>query len=319
MSPGFKEEAPESFKEADLPGWKQAQPGDAYDKGRWWEIYRDSALNALEQQVQVSNQNVAQAEAHYRQAKAEVRVARAALFPTVSGSAGVSESRSISGSGANSAANTFISGNSPSTRTIYQLPFDVAWEPDIWGNLRRSVTASAENAQAVAAGLENVRLLYQAELAQDYFQLHGVDAQVDLLNRTLASYQEFLTLTRNRFAVGVASDLDIAEAESQLYGVQSELIDLGVQRSQLEHAIAILIGKAPSELSLPPGDSHRAPTAGSNWDSFRVAGTTPRYRGGGAARGRRKRADRRRNGRVLSGPVLDRIRRAREYQLCEVV
>jgi NodT family efflux transporter outer membrane factor (OMF) lipoprotein len=239
--PVFKEAPPPSFKEADSPGWKQAQPGDAYLKGKWWELYNDPALNALEEQVALNNQNVAQAEAQYRQAKTAVRVSRSSLFPTIGGSVSVSDSRN----GA--------SGNAgvPSTRAAFALPFDVSWEPDLWGSIRRGVTAAAATAQSFAAELENARLLFQAELAQDYFQLHSTDAEMDLLTRTESSYQEFLTLTRNRFNGGVASDLDVAQAESQLYGTQSALIDLGVLRAQLEHAIAILIGKAPAEVSVP--------------------------------------------------------------------
>jgi NodT family efflux transporter outer membrane factor (OMF) lipoprotein len=136
---------------------------------------------------------------------------------------------------------------------------DVSWEPDLWGNLGRGVTANAALAQSAAAQLENARLLFQAELAQDHFQLHGIDGEVDLLNRTAASYQEFLTLTKNRFAAGVASDLDVAQAESQLYATQSELIDLGVERAALEHAIAILTGKAPVEVTVPPATPQSPP------------------------------------------------------------
>lgn len=253
----FKEAPPVNFKEAEAAGWKQSQPGDAYLKGKWWEVYNDPALNALEEQVTISNQNVLQAEAQYRQAKAAVRVARAALFPTATVNPAVTES----GNGGNSVgaaagavgltSPTGSSSSSGSTRTVLNLPFDVAWEPDIWGDIRRGVTASSANAQALAADLENARLLYQSELAEDFFQLHGLDAEADLLMRTESSYEEYLTLTRNRVTGGVASDLDVSQAESQLYGVQTQLLDLGVQRSQLEHAIAILTGKAPAETTIP--------------------------------------------------------------------
>ena len=133
----------------------------------------------------------------------------------------------------------------------YSLPVSATWEPDLWGNIHRGVTAARDTSQATYANLENARLLYQTQLAQDYFQLHGIDSELDLLQRTAASYTEYLTLTRNRFAAGVASDLDVAQAESQLDGTQSTIIDLGVQRSQLEHAIAMLIGKSPAELTIP--------------------------------------------------------------------
>jgi NodT family efflux transporter outer membrane factor (OMF) lipoprotein len=132
------------------------------------------------------------------------------------------------------------------------MPFNVSWEPDLWGNIRRGVTASAATAESLAANVGNARLLYQAELAQDYFGLHGTDGAAELFTRTEASYEEYLTLTRNRVSAGVAADLDVAQAETQLYAVQSQLQDLGVQRASFEHAIAILAGKAPADLTIPP-------------------------------------------------------------------
>lgn len=256
MPPAFKEQPPPNFREAQAAGWKQSQPGDGYSKGRWWELYNDAALNALEEQVSVSNQNVLQAEAQYRQAKAAVSVARAALFPVVTTAPSITAAGSGNGSSANSNGNT--SGGS-GNRTSFNLPFNVAWEPDLWGNIRRGVTASADTAQSLAANVGNARLLYQAELAQDYFGLHGLDGQAELLTRTEASYKEYVTLTQNRFSAGIASDLDVAQAESQLYEVQSQLIDLGVQRAAFEHAIAILIGKAPAELTIPVVTLNAAP------------------------------------------------------------
>jgi NodT family efflux transporter outer membrane factor (OMF) lipoprotein len=243
--PAFKEQPPENFKEAEAAGWKQSQPGDAFSKGRWWELYNDPALNVLEEQVSVSNQNVKQAEAQYLQAKAAVRVARAALFPTATTAPAITAAGS--GGGASSATGSGASGS----RTSFNLPFNVSWEPDLWGNIRRGVTASAAIAQSLAAEVGNARLLYQAELAQDYFGLHGLDGEAELLTRTEASYEEYLALTQNRFSAGIASDLDVAQAESQLYQVQSQLMDLGVQRAAFEHAIAILTGKAPAELTIP--------------------------------------------------------------------
>ncbi len=258
--PAFKEQPPVNFKEAEAAGWKQSQPGDAYSKGRWWELYNDPALNALEEQVSVSNQNVLQAEAQYRQAKAAVGVARAALFPSVTTTPAIT----AAGSGGAAAAGNSVGASgtgsgSSGSRTSFNLPFSVAWEPDLWGNIRRGVTASAATAQSVAANVGNARLLYQSELAQDYFGLHGLDGEAELLTRTEASYEEYLTLTQNRFTGGVASDLDVAQAESQLYGVQSQLMDLGVQRAAFEHAIAILTGKAPAEVTIPAAASNTPP------------------------------------------------------------
>jgi NodT family efflux transporter outer membrane factor (OMF) lipoprotein len=170
-------------------------------------------------------------------------VARAALFPVVSTAPSITAGHSSGASGGRS----------------FNLPINASWEPDLWGNIRRGVTASTATAQSQAANVGNARLLYQAELAQDYFGLHGTDGEAELLARTEASYKEYLTLTRNRFSAGVASDLDVAQAESQLYAVQSQLMDLGVQRAAFEHAIAILIGKAPAELTIPPVTLTTAP------------------------------------------------------------
>ncbi len=236
VPPAFKEEPPADFKEAQ--GWKQAQPNDGQLKGKWWEIYNDPELNALEEQVAIDNQNVLQAEAQYREAVAAVKIVRSGLYPTVSTAPSITESRSSPNVGA-----------LPGMRSSFSLPISASWEPDLWGNIRRSVTAAAAQAQVSAADLENARLLYQSELAQDYFVLHGLDGDIDLLTRTVKSYSEYLELTHNRFAGGIASDLDVAQAEAQLYAAQTELVDFGVTRAQLEHAIAVLIGK-------PPGGGH---------------------------------------------------------------
>jgi NodT family efflux transporter outer membrane factor (OMF) lipoprotein len=243
---------PDAFKEAQEAGLQPANPSDAFQKGKWWEIYNDPALNALEEQVAIDNQNVLAAEANYRQARAVVRAARAGLLPTVTAGPSVGESHSGGAAGSSTSAATAVNSSTSSTRSSFSLPFDVSWEPDLWGNIRRGVTAAAAAAQASFADLENAKLLFQSELASDYFQLHGIDGDIDLLNRTAASYVEYLTLTRNRFAGGVASDLDVAQAESQLYATQSQVIELGVQRTQLEHAIAILTGRPPVAVTISP-------------------------------------------------------------------
>jgi NodT family efflux transporter outer membrane factor (OMF) lipoprotein len=253
----FKEQPPANLDEAAAAGWKPSAPGDAYAKGRWWELYNDPALNALEAQVDVSNQNVLQAEALYRQARAAIGTARSSLFPTVttapaitaSGGGIGTSSRSTSASGV-----TAVTGNTSTTSssTLYTLALSVSWEPDLWGAVRRGVKASIATAESQLANVGNARLLFQTELAQDYFGLHGLDGEMELLARTEASYREYLTLTQNRFSGGIASDLDVAQAEAQLFTVQAQLMDLGVQRAAFEHAIAILIGKAPAELTIPP-------------------------------------------------------------------
>ncbi|MDP8981075.1 MAG: efflux transporter outer membrane subunit, partial [Acidobacteriota bacterium] len=218
------------------PGWKESQPNDGLIRGKWWELYNDPELNALEEQVSISNQNVLQAEAQFHAARDAVRIARAALFPTIGTAPAVSASRA---------------GGTSGVRSSYSLPFDFSYQVDLWGSIRRSVLASAENAQASAAQLENVRLIFQAELAQDYFQLRGLDGNRDLLERTVASYREYLQLTQDRFNGGVATGADVAQAETQLNGALEQLIDLGVARAQFEHAIATLTGKPPSDLTLP--------------------------------------------------------------------
>jgi len=236
---------PQNFKEPPPQGWKEAQPNDGALRGKWWEIFGDPALNALEEQVSISNQNVLQAEAQFREAKAAVRVARSSLFPLVTTSPSVTASQSSSRLGGGGGAGSSGVGG------IYDFPFNASYTVDIWGSIRRNILSSANTAQSLAAAIENARLLYQSELAQDYFQLHGMDADAKLLQETTQSYQEFLVLTRNRYAGGVASDADVSQAETQLYTTQAQLTDIEVARSQLEHAIAILIGKPPAELTVP--------------------------------------------------------------------
>ncbi len=236
---------PSAFKEPLPQGWKEAQPNEGALRGRWWEIYKDPELNALEEQVSISNQNVLMAEAQYREAKDLIKINRAALFPTVT--AGPSASNAHT-------AGALVAGSGPSVgplvRNELAIPFDLSWEPDIWGSIRRTVRQSAESAQATEAQLENARLSYQSLLAQDYFSLHGIDGDMDLLRRTEKSYEDYLKLTQNRYQSGVASGGDVAQAETQLYTTDAQLVDLGVARTQFEHAIAILIGKPPASLSI---------------------------------------------------------------------
>jgi NodT family efflux transporter outer membrane factor (OMF) lipoprotein len=224
--------------------WKQAQPSDALARGKWWEIYNDPELNALEEQVSISNQNLLAAEAQFREAKFAVRIARANLYPTVSAAPSIVNARSsVTGTPGNQA---FV----PSSRTTYDLPVDVSYQADIWGSIRRSVRASAETAQASGALWENARLSYQAELAQDYFELRGTDGEKELLETTVKSYQDYLKLTQDRFDSGVASGSDVAQAQTQLNTARAQLIDYDVARAQFEHAVAVLAGKPPAELSI---------------------------------------------------------------------
>ena len=235
--------APAAYKET--KGWKVAEPRDDVLKGAWWEIFNDPQLNELEAQVDISNQNLAAAEAQFRLARAQVRVARAAFFPTVT--AGSSVSRSLA------SANAIGGSRSGKASPIndYLLSGDVTWELDVWGKVRRSVESSQAAAQASAGDLEATRLSVQAELAQNYFQLRTLDAQKALLDATAAAYQKFLKVTQNRYASGVASSSDVLQAQTQLKSTQAQAIDVGVQRAQLEHAVAVLIGKPASDFSIP--------------------------------------------------------------------
>lgn len=224
--------------------WAPAQPSEALARGKWWEIYNDPELNTLEEQASISNQNLLAAEAQFREAKFAVRVARSSLFPTVAASPSIVNSRAaVTGTAGNQA---FV----PSSRTAYDLPVDLSYVADIWGSIRRSITASAESAQVSAALLENARLSYQAELAQDYFELRGTDGEKELLETTVKSYQDYLKLTQDRFNSGVASGSDVAQAQTQLNTARAQMIDYDVARARYEHAIAVLVGKPPAELSV---------------------------------------------------------------------
>ncbi len=239
-------DTPAAFKETQ--GWKNAQPRDAAIRGSWWEVFGDAQLNALEAQVDVSNQTLKAAEARVREARALVQQARAGLFPTVSANA----SATRSGGGGSSRSASLGTGNSsrgPSNN--YNLSLDANWELDLWGRVRRSIESNEASAQASAGDLGAAKLSAQAELAQDYLLLRVQDATLRLLNDTVGAYERSLQLSRNQYAAGVAGRSDVVQAETQLKSTQALALDAGIQRAQLEHAIAILIGKAPAEFSLP--------------------------------------------------------------------
>ena len=240
--------APPAFKEEMPAGWKEAQPDDGALRGKWWKIYNDPRLDALEDQVSISNQNVLAAEAQFREAKASVRIARAGEFPTVT---------------AAPAATRSGTGAAPGVQHVYTIPIDASYQVDIWGSIRRNVAANSAIAQASAAELENARLLYQAELAADYFQIRGLDASQQLLDATVKSYEQYVQLTQDRYDGGVASKGDVALAQTQLETTRAQLADLGIQRAQFEHAIAVLAGKPPSDLSIPAAPNQSPPPASS--------------------------------------------------------
>ncbi|HEX3471446.1 MAG TPA: efflux transporter outer membrane subunit [Silvibacterium sp.] len=239
---------PPAFKELPPPNppngtWKQVQPSDAALKGKWWEIYNDPQLNALQEKVAVSNQTLKAAAAQYLQAREQVRVARANYYPTLS--AGPSISRQQSSANQPSATKGLTYGT-------FSLQGQALWEPDLWGQVRRTVEQARANAQASAADLANVELSLRSELAMDYFELRGLDTQRQLLDTTVASDADYLQLTQVRFKGGVSTEVDVAQAETQYQSVKAQAIDVGVARAQFEHAIATLIGVPASSFSLPP-------------------------------------------------------------------
>ena len=212
-----------------------AEPQDCKLSERWWELYHDPLLNSLEEQITGANLTIATAEARFRQARAAVQVAKAGYFPSLSTGASAAVSQKSGGG----------------TNTTFQIPLEVSWELDLWGRVRRGVEASQANARASAADLAAVTLSSQAELANNYFQLRILDAQKQLLEKTITVYRKSFEMTNNRYAAGIVAKADVLQAETQLKNTEAQKIDLGVQRAQLEHSIALLIGKPPSVFSLP--------------------------------------------------------------------
>src|ERR1017187_1526004 len=249
-------QSPGAYKETD--GWKLAQPKDDVLHGKWWELFDDPQLNALEQQVNVSNQNIAGAFASFLQARALVKQARAQYYPTLTTSPSISRSRSSaslaqSGAGTATGAGTAIAGTAatPGTFTDYDLPFDASWAPDLWGRVRNTVNSNVAAAQASAADLENTRLTAQAELAVDYYQLRTQDSLKQLLDATVVAYQESLQVNQALYETGIGADEAVAQAEVQLPSTQAQDTNLGIARAQYEHAIALLVGQPASTFSLP--------------------------------------------------------------------
>jgi len=250
--PSFKELTEANFKETD--GWKFAKPSDSALKGNWWEIFNDAELSLLENQVNISNQNIAVAEANFRVSRELVKEARSQYFPTVSTSPSITVSRQ---SGKMTQSNI----STGRTFTDYSLPFDASWEPDLWGRVKNTVAANTSEAQATAADLENVRLSVQAEAAFDYYELRALDAEKKLLDAAVVAFQQALDLTRVRFETGIASEEDVTQAETQLETTQAQETDLGIQRAQLEHAIAVLSGQPPSSFAIANSPLESLPPA----------------------------------------------------------
>jgi NodT family efflux transporter outer membrane factor (OMF) lipoprotein len=215
--------------------WKPAQPADTLPRGQWWEIYDDPQLNALAARVELGNQSIRQAEARYLQAQAALRQAQAERYPVISGNASARRSRIYSGSAG--------------AVSDFEVGVDASWEADLWGRVRRSIEAGSAQVQAAAADIESVRLAVTAALVQSYLTLRIIDLQARLLEDSVAAFDRSLTLTRNRYNAGVVGKTDVVQAEAQVRSTQAQLVDLGVQRAQLEHAIAVLIGETPDAIS----------------------------------------------------------------------
>jgi NodT family efflux transporter outer membrane factor (OMF) lipoprotein len=248
----FKELTPAQFGATD--GWKTAGVPGAV-RGPWWELFRDPGLNALESQVTVSNQTVAGALANFLAARAVVKQARSQYYPTVTAAPAIARTRQSSLLGQ--------SGPAPitSTFTEYSLPFDASWEPDFWGRVRNTVKANSLEAQATLADLENGRLTVQAELAVDYFELRDLDAQEQILGKTVSADREFLKLSRIQQGAGLVSGLNLDLAETQLELTRAAASDLEIQRALLEHALATLLGEPASTFSLAPRSAPVIPVA----------------------------------------------------------
>ncbi len=270
---------PSQFKEAKgkhvmgaerTKNWKMAQPRDDFYRGEWWRIFHDEKLNALEFQLNTSNQSIINAYQNYRQARAIVDEARASYLPTLTGSVDFTrqnQNTSSSGGGSSftasngSVISTGSSGASTTSRIndSYDWIASASWEPDIWGAVRRTVEADSAAAQASAALLAVTRLSSQASLAQFYFELRGVDVDQKLLSDTVIAYKRSLKITEYKYASGVAARGDVVQAQSQLETAQAAAINNGVLRAQYEHAIAVLIGLPPAEFSLPPSPRKISP------------------------------------------------------------
>ena len=241
--PASYKESPTQF--ADSDGWKVAQPQDAMLRGKWWEIYNDPELNALEDQLNINNQNIKQFFENFMEARTLIAQARSQLYPTVS--VGPSYTRSRSSSNLRNTA----SANTGSESSIGSLPLDVSWEPDLWGKVRNTIRAEQYSAQLSAADLENEKLTEQASLAATFFEIRGQDALQKVLNDTVEADKKALDLTRSLYETGIDDRISVVEAQNTLQNAQSTATNIGIARAQYEHAIAVLIGANPSNFSIP--------------------------------------------------------------------
>ena len=242
--------APPAFKEN--ANWKTAQPADAALRGKWWEVFGNPELNGLEEQIAVSNQTLKGVAAQYEQARAFLRGTRSALFPEVGADPSISRARQSG----NRAASLFHA-----TYSDFLAPVSASYEPDVWGRVRGSIEASRTAAQASAADVESVSLSLHAELAADYFTLRGLDRERQLLDSAVSAFEKALELTQNRYRGGLASQADVALAETQLETTRAQAVDVDVARAQVEHAIAVLVGRPASSFALAVAPLTQAPPA----------------------------------------------------------
>jgi NodT family efflux transporter outer membrane factor (OMF) lipoprotein len=240
VAPAFKENA----------NWKAPQPSDTELRGNWWELFKDADLNALEERIDISNQNLKAAEAQFVQARALVRATRSNLFPTVTANPSIVRARQSANRATGSVKGSYAD---------FLLPADVSYEADVWGRIRDTVEASRFDAQASAADLETARLSVHAELAVDYFSLRGIDREKELLDSAVAAFEKAFDLTQNRFRGGIVSEADVALAETQLETTRAQAVDVEVERAALEHAIAVLVGQPASTFSVGSGSLHDEP------------------------------------------------------------
>jgi NodT family efflux transporter outer membrane factor (OMF) lipoprotein len=247
---------PLAFKETTGPvigaaaDFQPAQPRDAIDRGPWWTMYGDPVLDQVAAQIDISNQTLMQAEAAYRQARALVRQDASGLYPTVSGNAGFTQSGSASSSRSTQGGIVSAGGGSISQFTMGP---SLAWQLDVWGRIRRQIESDSAAAQASAADLANARLSAQATLAIDYFSMRIAEQQIKLFEASVAAFTRSLQIVQNQVDAGTASRLDLAQAQTQLEQTRAQLIGANINRATFEHAVAILVGKAPAEFSLEPG------------------------------------------------------------------
>jgi NodT family efflux transporter outer membrane factor (OMF) lipoprotein len=236
-------ESPTQFN--DNEGWTVAQPADAKLRGKWWEIFNDPELNALEEQLDINNQNIKEYFENFMEARAIVREARSQYFPTLSVAPSVTHARSSANLGATTPGNTNLQGS------LYTLPLEASWEPDLWGKVRNTVREAQYAAQVSAADLENERLTEQASLAEFFFEIRGQDMLQKILNDTVDADQKTYDLTKGRYETGVDDQIAVVQAETALQSAQAEATNIGIARAQYEHAIAVLIGKTASDFSIP--------------------------------------------------------------------